>query len=71
MSIDDPQESVRNYELCEEVEHLREVLTLPLIFHGARFNTSDRDTWESITGTREATTKVMCDTIRAALAEGE
>jgi hypothetical protein len=50
-----------------EIRRLRERLMLPLLFHaGGR---PAVEAWESITGTREMTTRVMCDSIREALHE--
>lgn len=46
-----------------------DVLTLPLLFHqGGPWTEEDRAKWVAITGKDEATTKVMCDTIRETLA---
>lgn len=48
---------------------LREALALPLMFHaGGKWDEEQRAEWYRLAGTYDATTKVMCDTIRAALA---
>src|SRR5262245_61865803 len=50
---------------AERERALREALRLPLLFHsGGPWDDSRRLEWCRITGTDEATTKVMCDTIR-------
>lgn len=55
--------------LREERDRARAALRLPLLVHGAGPWTEERrEEWRSITGTDEATTRVMCDTIRALLA---
>jgi hypothetical protein len=46
-----------------------DALRLVLLFHdGGEWNTEKRLEWLRITGTREATTKVMCDHVRSMLA---
>ena len=56
----------------KENERLREALRLTLLFHsGSPWDDSKRLAWLKITGVEEATTKVLCDTIRAALGEKE
>jgi hypothetical protein len=52
-------------ELCDLRDNLIDALTLPLLFHAG--GEPDVDAWELITGTREMTTKVMCDHIREVL----
>ena len=47
-----------------------EALELPLLFYTTDWS-SAIDRWEQITGTREATTKIMCDHIRAVREELE
>ena len=47
---------------------LRDALELPLLFHGAGpWDEAKRARWKAITGSDEATNKVMCDHIRKAL----
>ena len=48
--------------------NLHDALKLVLLFHGVAWDETERAEWERITGTREATTKVLCDHIRSALA---
>jgi hypothetical protein len=50
-----------------EIDRLREALTLPLLFYG-QWTEGDVAEWQRITGSREGTTKVMCDHIRKVLA---
>jgi hypothetical protein len=51
------------------IDALVAALRLPLLFHGGGDWTEERRAeWKALTGSDEATTKVMCDTIRAALA---
>lgn len=48
---------------------LLDAIRLPLLFHaGGDWNKERRAEWLRITGTAEATTKVMCDHLRSALA---
>jgi len=47
---------------------LRDALKLVLLFHGGRWDDAEKTEWHRITGTREATTKVLCDHVRSALA---
>lgn len=48
----------------------QDALRLVLLFHNAaQWSLEERDEWLRITGTTEASTKVMCDHIRAVLAE--
>lgn len=52
--------------------NVRDALRLPLLFHhGGPWTPADRAEWIRITGVDEATTKVMCDHIRATLAASE
>ena len=52
----------------ERVQVLRATLELPLLFHsGGVWDDTKRRRWREITGTEEATTRVMCDAIRRAL----
>lgn len=56
----------------EEIEGFdpEEVFELVLLFHSAGpWDEEKRQRWEEITGCSEATTKVLCDFVRAALAE--
>lgn len=55
--------------LRAQVAALRDVLLLPLMFYaGGGWMDHHRLRWKEITGSDEATTKVMCDTIRNILA---
>lgn len=54
--------------LTEHAKWLEEALELPLLFHGLGWSPEDAARWKEITGQREATTKVMCNHIRAAIA---
>ncbi len=48
---------------------VEDCLMLPLLFHGGgMWDEKRRAEWLRITGTTEATTKVMCDHLRRALA---
>jgi hypothetical protein len=54
------------------ISRLVAALRLPLLFHsGAPWTEERRLEWRSLTGSYEATTKVMCDAIREALALAE
>mgnify|MGYP001620023852 FL=1 len=54
--------------LIAAAPEMKDALALPLLFHaGGEWSGAKRATWKRVTGTDEATTKVMCDTIRAAL----
>ena len=47
---------------------IEDCLQLPLLFHdGGRWTGEKIDEWFRITGTTEASTKVMCDHLRRAL----
>lgn len=47
---------------------LRSALELPLLFHGGSpWDDAKRARWKAITGSDEATTRVMCDHIRKVL----
>jgi hypothetical protein len=52
----------------EEIEMLRALLELPLLFYGSwnsvEESSAARKRWHRITGSDEMTTKVMCDAIR-------
>lgn len=49
---------------------MKDALALPIIFHGGGIWDDARQAeWLRITGTREATTKVLCDHMRFVLAE--
>ena len=50
-----------------EITRLREALKLPLLFHLGHWGANSKLEWKRITGHDEATTKIMCDAIRAAL----
>jgi len=53
-----------------QVQRLRDAAELPLMFHAGGIWLGDNPTrWKQITGTDEATTKVMCDHIRSVLAQ--
>jgi hypothetical protein len=50
---------------------MRNALRLVLLFHaGGEWDQGRRDEWKRLTGTSEATTKVLCDHIRSALMIG-
>ena len=54
----------------DEIVHLREVLGIVLLFYTASHWTDiERREWKRITGSDEATTKVLADTIRGVLDE--
>jgi hypothetical protein len=58
----------RGIRLEAALAEARRALELPLIFHSGGYWSSElRSRWSEITGTEEATTKIMCDTIRRAL----
>jgi glycosyltransferase A (GT-A) superfamily protein (DUF2064 family) len=51
--------------VANELERLRDALNLVLMFHsGGEWTTADRAQWKHVTGSDEATTKVLCDHIR-------
>lgn len=55
------------YEASPSAE-LRDALKLPLLFHaGGPWDDERRKEWLRVTGTREASTKVLCDHLRAAI----
>lgn len=55
-------------DAADEIERLRKLAKLPLLFYRAGYWTSrEAVEWESITGEHEATTRIMCDTIRNGL----
>jgi hypothetical protein len=39
-----------------------------LLFYGVQWTDAERQAWRNITGREEATTRILCDTIRAAIA---
>lgn len=48
---------------------LRDACRAVLLFHsGADWNEERRNEWHALTGEGEATTKILCDTVRRALA---
>jgi hypothetical protein len=47
----------------------RDALNLVLLFYTVHWTSEKRTEWHRITGTTEASTKVMCDHIRAVLSE--
>lgn len=55
----------RAEEVDERIATLELALELPTLFHAGGRPNADR--WEEITGTREMTTRVMCDWIRGVL----
>jgi len=53
-------------------DKLRAALELPLMFHASGpWDEDKRRRWKEITGSDEATTKIMCDHIRNVLATVE
>lgn len=55
-----------------ENEKLRRACEAVLLFYRAVYwDNAAADRWHELTGSREATTRVMCDTVRAALATKE
>lgn len=60
-----------NARLLGKRYRLREALSLPLLFHKDVWRKSDREEWQRITKSSDATTKVMCDAIRTVLAATE
>jgi len=55
---------------CPACTPLRDALALVLLFHrGGPWSAESRAEWFRITGSHDATTRVMCDTVRAALAD--
>jgi hypothetical protein len=48
---------------------VRDALNLVLLFYTVHWTEEKKLEWHRITGTNEATTKVMCDHIRAVLSE--
>jgi hypothetical protein len=54
-----------------EIAKLRAALELPLLFYTADWSEPTMARWLEITGTTQATTKIMCDHIRKAFAEDD
>lgn len=55
-----------------KIERLREAVEACLLFHdAAEWDAGKRLAWHRLTGSSEATTKVLCDTARAALKEAQ
>ena len=58
--------------LAQTAPMLLAALELPLMFYAAGpWTDVERQRWKEITGTEEATTKTMCDAIRAATAKAK
>jgi hypothetical protein len=53
---------------AQEPATLLDACRATLIFHGERWTSEERQEWRNITHHEEATTRVLCDTIRAAIA---
>lgn len=54
----------------DEIVHLREVLGVVLLFYAVpQWTDIERREWKRVTGSNEATTKVLADTIRDVLDE--
>ena len=54
--------------LLSALREAREALEIPLLFHdGAQWTEEKAARWEHLNGTREATTKVMWDTLRCVI----
>lgn len=59
-----------NARLIAAAPEMYDAMRLPLLFHSVGAWTDECALeWERITGTKEATTKIMCDAIRALLAK--
>ena len=56
---------------AEEIARLRALLEAVLLFYGAEWTPAEVARWESITGSPEASTRVLCDAIRAVLASSD
>jgi hypothetical protein len=57
---------------AEIIKRLKLALELPLLFHsGRQWDQTQIARWESITGSKDAYTKLMCDHIRTVLKEAE
>jgi hypothetical protein len=52
----------------QEPATLLDACRATLIFHGGRWSDDERQEWRNITHHEEATTRVLCDTVRAAIA---
>ena len=67
--IDRPRAEVEaNARLIAAAPEMKEALGLVLRFHaGGLWTPENAEEWERITGSRDATTKAMCDHIRAVL----
>lgn len=51
---------------------LRDALEAVLLYHSSgSWDVAKRDRWVALTGSLEATTKVLCDVVRLALAESQ
>lgn len=55
-----------NYEYEPSYE-VKDALRLVLLFHAIDWTAERRAEWLRITGTKEATTKVLCDYVRSCL----
>lgn len=57
-------------QIKARLETTADALELPLLFHaGGPWDDAKRARWKALTGTEEATTRVMCDAIRRVLAD--
>jgi hypothetical protein len=53
---------------AQEPATLLDACRATLLFHGVKWTDSERQEWRNITHHEEATTRVLCDTVRAAIA---
>lgn len=59
-----------NTHLVGRIDQLRTALRAALLFHsGGEWDDAKRQQWQELTGSTEATTKVLCNTVRAALGD--
>ena len=63
-------EVLANANLMAAAPSMEDALKAVLLFHsGGEWDSLRRAEWAALTGSSEATTKVLCDTVRAALAK--
>lgn len=74
VTVDGPTRKLFDHidRLEEQNAKLLAALEIPLLFHSSEPWTAERcNQWDILTGSTEATTKVMCDAIRAAIAKAK
>ncbi len=65
-----PIVTLQKCPLCEAAPELYEACKAVLMFHrGGPWEDNDAEEWKRLTGQEDATTKVLCNTVRAAIAK--